>query len=142
VYLLTVGGIFQPKAVDSYGKIWLAIDLDSDLSNGIQEQAEVIDPALQTFQPTLLTSVSLSASKFLTRQNKLFIKANLTVPLRTVSQDKVLFLQLNEAFTIARNGISNIECRLYRTNDESNFVYLSNLTPISQELHFQMLICL
>jgi len=40
-YTLMVSGILQPSSLDNYGKIWFALDIDGDLSNGVTEQGDI-----------------------------------------------------------------------------------------------------
>lgn len=76
-YTLIISGIIQPTALDSYAKIWVGIDADDNLANGLQEQGDISDTTVSLTQPTYLQSTSYAYSSYKIRQSRVMI-SNLT----------------------------------------------------------------
>lgn len=110
--------------MDSFGKIWLAIDLDGDQTNGYQEDGYVTDPALQSTLPSIIPKVSVTFTTFYARTEKAYLRCNFTSPIRAVNIDKLLIIEMNDELAIPNLG-NIFECRLYRDGDTSKFNFSS-----------------
>jgi hypothetical protein len=71
-------------------KIWIGVDLDSDLSNGLFKQAEINELVPSAVAPTLLVLNSVSLSNNLIRRFHT-LTMSITMPASTITSAGKLF---------------------------------------------------
>jgi hypothetical protein len=82
----------------------------------------VLDIPLQVTPPTLLNA-AVGFSDYQIRVEGVSLVFNFTVPVKTITTDKVIVVQLSEGFGVPSQRIRNLQCRLLRINDDTAFVF-------------------